>query len=343
MSVQDIIYITPVEFKSCKRNTNVCNKVVDLYAKLLQGYDCFTKPDLVHLKFPTVQRSTKMDVASIHCGHKQHHKHHSSHLSSSDKGLYTQVHKGHTQHNFHSTKFNIHHYHQPCNTKRPQLKALSEAQTDTESVLRRQLKGFLNVINKNNFNKVFNKVKPLIVDENIPIIAEVILDTACNQVFYFEIFYNMLMDVMNLATDAGKVLIQEHMKAFVNSFIGDEQYLYKGIESENKYHEFCLLQKHKCLATSRNLVVVELIKNMHCSDWSIQSYCDNLLSTIANIDYRLDSRNTESNIDIIISMIKDLKAREPYVKITQTHIANLRTLLNNSQRLKFAVDDIAKQ
>lgn len=340
MSVHDIIYITPLEFKSCKQNLIVCNKITDLYTKLLQGYDCFTKPDLVHVKFPSVQKSNRAEHATH--SHHSHHPQHTTHRSYRHNGSSNDKRFAHRtfSNTFQSTKYNIHSLH--GNAKRPQLKALSDAQSDHASVLKRQLKGLLNLINKNNFNKIFNKIKPLVLDENVGIITDVILDTACSQVFYVSIFLNLLDEVMKMSTEHGKTVINVCISKFINDFINDEQYMYESSGCQNKYHEFCLLQKHKCLATSRNHVMLELIKSGHCQDWSIQSYCDNLLMTVSNLQYDVHNQDIESNIDIIICMVKDIKMKDPSVRITQANIDTLKTLLNNSQRLKFIVEDIAK-
>ncbi len=339
MSVQDIIYITPEEFRGCKENSVFCVKISDLYNKLLQGYDCFTKPDLVHLKFPSVQKT----IAKSETSHSQHqHKHNHKKGASASSSF--------RSHNtFHSTKYSLNgsqqgygFVHSASSHKRPQLKAISEADNDYCTVMRRQLKGLLNRINKNNFNKILSKVKLLVQDDTISTISDVILDTACCQVFYIDIFYHLLTEVRSVASDLGKSLVDEQINKFINDYINDEQYLYKGSGCENKYHEFCLLQKHKSLATSRNLVVVELIKNNHSIDWCIQAYCDNLLHTISNLEYNIYNENIENNIDIIISIIKDLKVRDPSVRITQASIDNLKTMLHDSQRLRFIVEDIAK-
>lgn len=338
MSVQDIIYITPQEFKDCKQNLIVCNKIIDIYTKLLQGYDCFTKPDLVHLKFPSLPKSSRTEQHNHHGNHSHHRHHkHGSQSSSNDKRTHFS-HKAYNSNSFQSTKYSLHTF----STKRPQLKALSEAKTDNETVLRRQLKGLLNVINKNNFNKIFNKIKPLVVDENTSIITEVILDTACFQVFYIKIFLNLLDEVIKLSSDEARYTVDECISKFINDFINDELYMYQSSGSHNKYHEFCLLQKHKCLVTSRNQVMLELIKSGHCKDWTIQSYCDNLLMTVSNLQYDEYTSNVESNIDIIICLVKDIKTNDPAIRISQANIDTLKTLLNNSQRLKFIVDDIAK-
>lgn len=323
MSVQDIIYITPTEFRDCNKDLFVCDKIVETYKKLLTSYDCFTKPDLVLLKFPTTTKSNKHNAYD----NSKPHKHNKSHFR-----------------NYHnSTKHII-----PTSTlhKRPQLKALSTICVEPNAAVRRQLQGLLNVINTNNFGKIFNKVKVYISDDTLDIVTDVILDTACCQVFYITIFYNLLMEIRNYVNDAGKTIIDNQITRYVNEYIADELYLFKSSNNiantpENKYREFCIVQKHKCLATSRNHVVMEIINNKHVNDWTLQSYCDNLCYTITNLEYTIVEGSLEVNVDIIISMIKDLKIKDKSIRISSSSLNNIKTMLNNSQRLKFMVEDIS--
>jgi hypothetical protein len=350
MSVQDIIYITPQEFQSSKQNAVVCDKIADLYRNLLSGYDCFTKPDLVLLKFPSTLKPHGKSNGQLNSGGNEgkNNKNYNN-----DKKPYS--YRG----GFQSTKFNIHqntstqhhqhnqHPHMTQNSKRPQLKALNNNGQDPHATAKRQLKGYLNIINKNNFKKILSKIKPIVTDDNITIITEIILDTACCQVFYVSIFYNLLLEIRDTGSEAGKITIEEQITKYVNDYINEELYLYKGAlcqggTAENKYLDFCILQKHKSHSGSRNLVIIELIKNKHCFEWTLQSYCDNLLLTISNLEYGLVEDNVETNIDIIISMIKTLKTKDKTIRISSNSIDNLRKLLNNSQRLKFMVEDIAK-
>jgi hypothetical protein len=334
MSVQDIIYITPLEFQKCKENVNVCHKILETYSKLLNSYDCFTKPDLVLLKFPTTIRNTQ--------------KHNNS--SSSDKSF-----KNKNHHNgfrsFQNTKHSIHVPHSVITstlTTRPPIKALKDNSNEPNAVVKRQLKGLLNIINKNNFSKIVKKIKVYVAEDVLDVITNIILDTACCQVFYISIFYNLLMEVKNFVDETGKDIIDSQIQKYVNDYIGDELYLYKKIQDdgqtspENKYHEFCIVQKHKSLATSRHHVVMEMIKNNHCNDWTLQSYCDNLCYTITNLEYTIMDDNLEVNIDIMISMIKDLKIRDKSVRISQTTLNSIKSLLHNSQRLQFMMEDISK-
>ena len=323
MSVQDIIYITPLEFRNCNTDLFVCDKIIETYKKLLSSYDCFTKPDLVLLKFPTTTKNNKHNVYD----NSKPHKHNKSHFR-----------------NYHnSTK---HVISSPCSHKRPQLKALSTKCVEPNAAVKRQLQGLLNIINTNNFTKIFNKMKVYIADDTLDIVTDVILDTACCQVFYITIFYNLLMEIRTYVNDAGKMIIDNQISRYVNEYIAEELYLFKSLTNpastpENKYHEFCIVQKHKCLATSRNHVVMEIINNRHVIDWTLQTYCDNLCYTITNLEYTIVDDSLEVNIDIIISMIKDLKSKDKNIRISSQSLSSIRTMLNNSQRLKFMVEEIA--
>jgi hypothetical protein len=325
MSVQDIIYITPTEFQNCKNDLIVCEKIIETYKKLLNSYDCFTKPDLVLLKFPTTNKNNK---------HNSTYDNNKSHKAKSHY---------HNNNKYHNTTKHVISY--SSSHKRPQLKALNSNSNEPNVVIKRQLQGLLNVINTNNFSKIFNKLKIYVNEDVLDLITDVILDTACCQVFYISIFYNLLMEIRNYVNDTGKSIIDNQISRYVNDYIADELYLYKsqGIITtpENKYHEFCIVQKHKCLATSRNHVVMEIIKNKNVNDWTLQTYCDNLCYTITNLEYSIVEDSLEVNVDILISMIKDLKQKDRSIRISTNALNNIKTLLNNSQRLKFMVEDIA--
>lgn len=325
MSVQDIIYITPSEFKKCKSDLIVCEKIIETYKNLLNSYDCFTKPDLVLLKFPTTNKTNK-------------HNHSGNSTYDVNKS-----HKSKSHFHGNSKHYNSKHVmtYSPSQ-KRPQIKALHSLEPN--ATIKRQLQGLLNVINTNNFGKIFNKLKIYINEDVLDLITDVILDTACCQVFYISIFYNLLMEIRNYVNDTGKSIIDNQISRYVNDYISDELYLYKSqgtiTAPDNKYHEFCIVQKHKCLATSRNHVVMEIIKNKNVNDWTLQSYCDNLCYTITNLEYTIVEDSLEVNVDILISMIKDLKQKDKSVRISTNALNNIKTLLNNSQRLKFMVEDI---
>lgn len=341
MSIQDIIYITPEEFKSREANAAKCEKINEMYRKLLSEYDCFTKPDLVLLKFPTTTKS-----------HGANHKA-SFGQSSNERGNkkgYNSFRSG-SQHgynnNHHNNRQNPSNY--TFSTKRPQLKALM-VDSDIHGVVKRQLKGFLNIINKNNYSKLSNKIKQLVNAENIDVVVAILLDTACCQVFYVSIFYRLLTDVIAASDDTAKRVARNHINSFIEDFVGDKEYMYvipldlEVVTSESKYLQFCHLQKHKCLATSKNLVILELLKNRHSAIWNEQLYCTNLLQTITVLQKSEEMSNDDidQNIDIILCMMKDIKNKCRGINIDPVFFASITSLLGENQRVKFMIEDLTR-
>lgn len=347
MSIQDIIYITPEEFKSRVGNATKCEKINEMYSKLLSQYDCFTKPDLVLLKFPTTTKS-----------HGANHKA-SFGQSSNERGgknegkkSYNSFRSG-SQHGHNNNHHNNHNRQIQSNytfsAKRPQLKALM-VESDVHAVIKRQLKGFLNIINKNNYNKLSNKIKQLVNAENIDVVVAVLLDTACCQVFYVSIFYRLLTDVIAASDDTAKRVARNHINSFIEDFVGDKEYMYvipldvEIVTSESKYIKFCNLQKHKCLATSKNLVILELLKNRHSAIWNEQLYCTNLLQTITVLQKSEEMSNDDidQNIDIILCMMKDIKNKCRGINIDPVFFASITSLLGENQRVKFMIEDLTR-
>jgi hypothetical protein len=82
------------------------------------------------------------------------------------------------------------------------------------------------------------------------------------------------------------------------------------------------------LITSRNHVVMEIIKNKHVNDWTLQTYCDNLCYTVTNLEYTIVEDSLEVNVDILISMIKDLKHKDKNIRISVVETMNTKTVLN---------------
>lgn len=340
MSVLDIIYISPQEFKLRGEHALKCEKIVETYAKLLSQYDCFTKPDLVMLKFPS---TTKSPHSKSHGGFNsvdsrpRHDKRSSTYSSFKHGGGNHGNHPRQTVNNAVYSK------------NRPQLKALANIKGDPVAETARQLKGLLNIINKNNYSKISNKVRYLIATGSMETIIDTILDTACCQVFYISIFYRLLVDTINAAIDPDAFIASTRIDAFIETFIEEKQFLYftshcDKVQSESNYMQFCMLQKHKCLATSRNLVVFELLLNKHSSNWTVQSYFNFLLEHVSTLANSTEATETDiaQNIDTILCMAKDIKERYKNIKILHDIHKTISENEIGSKRLQFMVQDITR-
>lgn len=323
MSAQDIIYITPTEFNAVKDKVTVSEKIETLYKNLTSQYDCFTKPELVQAKFNTHRTSYHHDHGTLN---KNHHRGKSFHAHANPK-------KRNQQHQQHQQLSNA------C-CERPQISRMNVQ--DPHKDVKRVMKGLMNIINKNNYRKIFNKVKLLLCEDNVGVVIAIILETACLQVFFLSIFYQLLEDVLALL-DTQSTLQVAHgiINDYIDTFIDKAEYMF--CASDSSYHPymlFCMQQKHKSVSSSRNLVVLELIKNNFSSHWTVQSYCNRLLETLGSLNESIQLNNDiDLNTDIIVGLLKEIKNKCSKTVIDFNHLKNIKGLESNS-RVRFMVEDL---
>lgn len=335
MSAQDIIYITPTEFNAVKDTVTVCQKIETIYKNLISQYDCFTKPELVQAKFST------------HTNHKTsyHHESGNTHKNYRGKSFHGHGHNHNHNHNLSTKKRTQHQNLSNVCCERPQINrknASSIEDNDPYKDVKRVMKGLMNIINKNNYRKVFNKVKLLLCEDNVGVVIAIILETACLQVFFLSIFYQLLEDVLALL-DTQSTLQVAHgiINDYIDTFIDKAEYMfYASDSSHHPYMLFCMQQKHKSVSSSRNLVVLELIQNNFSSHWTIQSYCNRLLENLGSLNESIQVNNDiELNTDIIVGLLKEIKNKCSETVIDFNHLKNIKGLDSNS-RVRFMVEDL---
>lgn len=341
MSAQDIIYITPTEFNAVKDTVIVCQKIQTIYKKLFSEYDCFTKPELVQAKFNT------------HTHHKTsyHNESGNTHKNYRGKSFHghssTKKHYERRPHQHHQHFQNLQHqqHSNVCCGERPQINRMNVVGSDANDPykdVKRVMKGLMNIINKNNYRKVFNKVKLLLCEDNVGVVIAIILETACLQVFFLSIFYQLLEDVLALLDTQHTLQVANGIiNEYIDTFIDKAEYMFSA--SDTSYHPymlFCMQQKHKSVSSSRNLVVLELIQNNFSSHWTVQGYCNRLLEKLGSLNesMHMDS-NIQLNTDIIVGLIKEIKNKCSETVIDFNHLKNIKGLESNS-RVRFMVEDL---
>lgn len=337
MSAQDIIYITPTEFNAVKDTVTLCQKIETIYKNLISQYDCFTKPELVQAKF------------SSHTNHRTSSYHHESGTLNKNhhRGKSFHGHSHGHNHNL-STKKRTQHQHQHISNaccERPQISRMNVAGIDDNDPykdVKRVMKGLMNIINKNNYRKIFNKVKLLLCEDNVGVVVAIILETACLQVFFLSIFYQLLEDVLALL-DTQSTLQVAHgiINDYIDTFIDKAEYMFCASDSSHHpYMLFCMQQKHKSVSSSRNLVVLELIQNNFSAHWTVQSYCNRLLENLGSLNESVQlSNDIELNTDIIVGLLKEIKNKCSETVIDFNHLKNIKGLESNS-RVRFMVEDL---
>jgi len=337
MSAQDIIYITPTEFNAVKDTIAVCQKIETIYKNLCSEYDCFTKPELVQSKFNT----------HTHTHHKTSYHNESGNTHKNYRGKSFHGHsstKKHSGQNYERRPQQLGNA-AACCLQRPQINRMNVAGSDANDPykdVKRVMKGLMNIINKNNYRKVFNKVKLLLCEDNVGVVVTIILETACLQVFFLSIFYQLLEDVLALLDTQHTLQVANGIiNEYIDTFIDKAEYMFcASNSSHHPYMLFCMQQKHKSVSSSRNLVVLELIQHNFSSHWTVQGYCNRLLEKLGalNESMQLDS-NTELNTDIIVGLIKEIKNKCSETVIDFNHLKNIKGLESNS-RVRFMVEDL---
>ncbi len=327
----DITIVSKEEFLKAKENidttTGQYEKLQKLYSSLFQEYECFTKVEPSFTPSSTFSHSHQSNQTNKFNGKNNRQSHY--------KGQYN-------NHSYGSQKTHITRHH----STKPITKVFDGSLTnDPDGDVKRKLKGLLNIINKNNYKKVSHKVKGLLTKDNARTVYEVILATTCNQVFYINVFITLIVELnayLPVTTEVCVAVVNE----FIENFIYKKEYLMlaeRYVTGSNEYEMFCFQQKHKSMITSKNLVIVEFLKKHFSKKWSVQTYADGLIDTLDDIHTNgigIGSDNDlEVNTDIILTLLKDLKAVDKSIKIDTTVVSKILENKMN-QRITFMAQDI---
>lgn len=255
-------------------------------------------------------------------------------FSKSDNGFHQVSH--------YNTKYNNkshHHKHSKTFYPSTNIKFKRTIINDTQSEMNRKLKGLLNIINKNNHKRVTSKIKNLMTRDNAKIVYENILINTYNQVYYIHVFIE-LFEELNDYFEESRDECMNVVNTFIETFIFNKEYIYdmNKYDTLHDYELFCDQQKHKHIATSKNLVITEFLKKHFSDKWTIQMYVNHLVHTLHEYE-KIDEMDCEINVDIILTLLKDLKNIDKTVKIDTIPISCLLRK-NYCQRVQFIIQDI---
>jgi hypothetical protein len=344
MTIPDIVVVSRDEFLVAKDRVATAQpveKLQRLYASLFKDHE-HSLPNQGSFTHATQHgnnnHSSNSNKFSARTNNSNNY--HSTNSKYLNKGHFT------NNHNNGSQKSSNYHGNSNIRPSKPITKVFDSSLTnDPMGEVKKKLKGLLNIINKNNYKKVVSKVKVILTLENAQTVYEIILANTCNQVFYINVFIVLIMELIAFLPTT-----QEICRTVVNTFI--ENFIYKKeymmiyndvLDSTNSdYNVFCAQQKHKSMITSKNLVIVEFLKKSFSKKWTVQSYADGLLESLNNIqtDAIINSSiSLETNTDIILTLLKDLKNVDKKIKLDTAIIARLLNYSYN-QRITFMVQDI---
>jgi hypothetical protein len=350
----DIVIVSKEDFLSAKERvlgSPPCEKLQRLYASLFKDYECFTKSEQSfgsitqshnnnnqghfnpsHGKFSAKTSNSSHNNSYVHGGYKSQHQH-----------------KGSGGHSFHANNYHksMSNYGSRSTPSKPITKVFDATLTnDPMGDVKKKLKGFLNIINNNNYKKITTKIKALLTNENAKTVYETILVNTCNQVFYVNVFITLIMDLINHAPSTQDVCVTV-VNEFIENFIYMKEYVMvvdQNADPSKEYDAFCAQQKHKSMITSKNLVIVEFLKKCFSKKWTVQSYADGLLGTLdelhaANMPNQPINASMETNTDIMLTLLKDLKGVDKKIKLN-TYVISKVLAFGYNQRITFMSQDI---
>lgn len=195
--------------------------------------------------------------------------------------------------------------------------------------IKRIMLGILNVINDDNYKKMLFRTKILITPENLKDIITEILDKCVFQIFYLSIYSAFIKDLVNSFTDNDKQNALSIINEFIHNFLNDG-YILIIHKSENSYHDFCMMQKHKTEILSKNMMLLEFLTTTnYLTNLTIDSYSNKIFKAF------LEYVNVNNEIaDVLIQMMLEI-SKKGYT-FDKNILKNIKTI----QKLQFVINDL---
>lgn len=197
-------------------------------------------------------------------------------------------------------------------------------------LIKRQMIGYLNIINEENYNKIFNKIRLLINSNNIQYITSELLIKSTLQIYYIHIFIKLLNNILDVCDTIERGIVFDTLNQYVTKFIVEKEYKELPQKLENAYDYYCSLQKHKSKINAKNIIILESIK-MNLIEIKIDNY----------ISYILEELNESDNYDVIEILLQLIIEIKKYYNEYPIIINKERLLsLSDSQRIKFILEKL---
>jgi hypothetical protein len=172
--------------------------------------------------------------------------------------------------------------------------------------------GILNVLNNDNYHKMFTKIRLMKNEHNISKIILEILDKCSIQVFYLNIYMRLIEDIVNICSDIESKIAIEAINKFVNYYIDNSEWMneYIAIDKDDEYNSFCNSQKLKSLLIAKNMMINRLMTIFNLEK-SVEEYG---YIIITDLKKTLELKNENVCILLIQMLIYMLKTVKPLVK-----------------------------
>jgi hypothetical protein len=195
--------------------------------------------------------------------------------------------------------------------------------------IKKHILGILNVINNDNYTKMLIKTKILLNSTNLKEIFTEILEKCTLQIFYLNIYFNLINDILVSLNETDKQSVKSIINDFFKGYL-DNQYILGIEKTGDAYHDFCMVQKNKMIILSKNLMLLEFIKNTdYINVTNLQTYSEMIFSAfLSHIDQNIDVADTLLQVMLELSKCG--------IKFDESQLVEINTI----QKIKFIIDDI---
>jgi hypothetical protein len=189
----------------------------------------------------------------------------------------------------------------------------------------KKIKGLLNIVNNSNFEKINRKLQLTIDETNAHSICMLLINTACSQIFFVHVFMKLLYHCMQTNPNFFSTC-----STFVDDFFHNPDIQTECFNTQ----DFADYQKQKRHTINQAVIVMEIIKNKYTKQYNLQHF-------IAFILNRLQRAQSTIEIDILLSILIEVKKRSANVRLETEKLVGVKSICCD-QRINFMVETLLK-
>ena len=183
--------------------------------------------------------------------------------------------------------------------------------------------GLLNVINTDNFGRVFMKIRLYLDRDNIQQVVLSILEKCCVATIYVNVYIKLLED-LSVLFDIRDIIVR-----FVQN--AHTAIAFKEKEGEDQYDQFCRMQKQKLYVLGQNVTIIKLTKASLIGMDMLKWYASHFLREIVQ-------EQREYYLDIYLNVV--LEIQKSYRHMIARPEELMKQIQTTSPRLKFLVQSL---
>ena len=186
--------------------------------------------------------------------------------------------------------------------------------------------GLLNVINTDNFGRVFMKMRLYLDRDNIEHVVMSILEKCCIATIYVNVYIKLLEDLAVLFN------IRDVIIKFVQNAHKAIEFVEK--EGEDQYDQFCRIQKQKLYVQGQNVTIIKLTKAGFIGLDMLKRYASYFIKEVTQ-------ETREYYLDIYLNALLELQRSYRHLIVNPNELC--KQIHTESPRLKFLVQSLGSK